>query len=72
MACYTFHLLHNGRAEHFERLALASAHDARAMAQAFAGEMLKHGEPSVSDSNLKVRVTSRGRPDAVRDPCRWP
>jgi hypothetical protein len=58
MACYTFHVLHNGRAERFERLELASAHDARVMAQAFAGELLKDGEPSVFDSDLRVQVTA--------------
>lgn len=57
MPSYTFSVFHNGKAQRCEGEDLATQHEARCMAQAFAGEMLKHGEPSVFEADLRVRVT---------------
>lgn len=56
MPSYTFSVLHNGEMQRSEGQVLAGHYDARKIAQGFAGEMLKHGDPSVFEADLTVRV----------------
>ena len=56
MPSYTFTVLYNGETQRGEAHDLRGHYEARTMAQRFAGEILKHGDPSVFEADLTMRV----------------